>query len=498
MSSHGAPQSAAERLLQERDLLASLLELGHHEQPEPLLDEALALIVRLSGAAHGHIELHDGKLTPLGFSATRGSPETATVRELISSTVIRTSLERGEVIEANVAADPRFSAAASVRRQRIDAVVCVPIGSPPLGVLYLQGASGGARFDARVVDWCRLFARHLAPLVARLIRRSRPQHEDPTAAPRLKLGGAVQFIGRSPALAEVLRVAAMVAPRDIGLLISGPTGSGKTALARLIVENSARRHEPFVELNCANLPTELVESELFGAAQGSHSTATRKIPGKVLAAERGTLFLDEVAELGGNSQAKLLQLLQDGTYFPLGENRARKANVRIIAATHADLRQRVKEGRFREDLFYRLAVFDIAMPPLEHRRGDIAALAERALQDAVSRYALPPTQLSDRALQALESADWPGQVRELHNTIHASALRALACEVTVIEPEHLFGKPAAERGTTLHDLMREHQRLVVERALNIEDRDVTAAAHRLGLGRSTLYQLLNDLGIAKP
>src|SRR6185503_5405365 len=187
---------------------------------------------------------------------------------------------------------------------------------------------------------------------------------------------ASAIIGKSRALAGVLTQAAAAAPLDVTVLLTGPSGTGKTQLARVIHESSPRARGPFVELNCAALPEALLESELFGVLPGAHSTATRKIAGKVAAAEGGTLFLDEIGELKPAAQAKLLKLLESREYYPLGATHPVCADVRVIAATNLDIKAAVQRKDFREDLFYRLQVLPIRLPSLAERREDVALLAE--------------------------------------------------------------------------------------------------------------------------
>lgn len=375
----------------------------------------------------------------------------------------------------------------------------VPIGSGPRrGVVYLQGTPDGRTFGPQVIRLCELFARHLATIAPALARHETDTAADPTARWRERLTGSESLIGRSSALARVLKAASSTAPLDIGILITGPSGSGKSALAELIATNGPRAKRPFIAVSCANLPNELVESELFGALPGAHSTATRKVTGKVEVADGGTLFLDEIADLALPAQAKLLQFLQDGSYFPLGSARAERADVRIIAATNADLAERIRDGAFREDLYYRLCVIEITMPPLDERRPDIRLLAERFLSEAVSRLALPDLKLSRQSIHALECAEWPGHVRQLRHCIEAAAVRTLADEIEVIEPMHLFpNKARPQARSSYHDLMRAHQRQVLKEALTRHAWNVTETAETLGLGRSSLYQMIKTLGLER-
>ena len=216
-------------------------------------------------------------------------------------------------------------------------MLCAPVGEPPIGVVYLQGR---AKFQQVDRERAELFARQLAPLADHLVRRDDLERFDHT----LDVSGRMrcaEIIGRSRALAHLLQSAATVAPLDVDVLITGPSGSGKSMLARTIANNSPRANGPFVELNCAAIPETLIESELFGAERGAHSTATRRVQGKVAAAEGGTLFLDEVGELSASAQAKLLQLISAREYHPLGSSTAIKADVRIMSATNANLSEKV-------------------------------------------------------------------------------------------------------------------------------------------------------------
>jgi GAF domain-containing protein len=249
--------------------------------------------------------------------------------------------------------DPRFRERESVRIGRIEEVLCAPVGDCPLrGVLYLQGRVSAGPFTADDREVAEIFARHLGPIVGRLLVRERERSTgDPTRGVRQRLRCG-QLLGRSSAMARLLEQLASVAPLDVSVLLTGHSGSGKSLVARMIHDNSARRGNRFVEVNCATLPEHLIESELFGAVAGAHSTATGRIDGKVAAAEHGTLLLDEVSDLPLVAQAKLLQLLQSRTYYPLGSGRPTSADVRVIAATNSDLERAVADRRFRADLFY--------------------------------------------------------------------------------------------------------------------------------------------------
>jgi DNA-binding NtrC family response regulator len=484
----------------ERDFYRRLLDLGGQRELEPLLDESLALVAEVTGATTVYLELHDDDTSAPRFWRGHGcTPEdVASIREAISRGIIGRAIADGTTIETPSAiGDPRFEHLHSVQQHEIEAVLCAPIGAPAVGVIYLQGRDDGASFTALDRERIELFARQLAPIADRL--RGQPGHErvDHTRAVRRRFR-CDPLIGRSEALARVLTEAAQVAPLAISVLITGPTGSGKSLLARAIAANSKRAQQPFVAINSAAIPEALLESELFGAERGAHSTASHRVQGKVSAAAGGTLFLDEVAELSASAQAKLLQLLQERVYYPLGASTPVSADVRVISATHQDLKARVALRQFREDLFYRLHVLPLEMPGLGERRDDIPDLVEHFCAEACRRHELRPLRVARRTLRACQDTAWPGHLRELENAVEAAVVRAqIDCAETLGE-HHVFpAAKASEELTTLHEATRQFRRRYVEDALDRYDWNVSETARHLDLARGHLYSLINDFGLRR-
>ncbi|MCC6850236.1 MAG: sigma-54-dependent Fis family transcriptional regulator [Deltaproteobacteria bacterium] len=507
-SEHAPPPSdadpAKERLRRERDLYLRLLELVRCRELEPLLREGLRLIVETVNVSRGYLELldeGDDPGNPRWWMAHGLSPsEIAGVRSEISRGIIGETLARSEaVVTASAVDDPRFSGLQSVKRARIEAVLCAPIGSdPPRGVLYLQGRAAPGIFPDEDRALAETFCRHLAPFVDRLGRRHEPDDRTEAVRARVRAPGV---IGRSAALAQVLEQIALAAPLDVSVLLTGDTGTGKSQLARVLHDNGPRAAAPFVELNCAALPEQLLESELFGALPGAHSTAVKRIEGKVAAAQRGTLFLDEVGELPPGAQAKLLQLLQSRQYYPLGASRPVHADVRIVAATNADLLALAGERRFREDLLYRLQVLPIRVPSLAERRDDVQELAAYFCAAACKGHGLPAIGLSPAALRAVETAAWPGNVRQLASAVEAAAIRAVGEGAHEIEPRHIFPQREVSAGTSGSPSFQEQTRRFQERllrdTLEATDWSIVDTARRLDLARSYVYKLINAFDLRR-
>ncbi len=493
------------QMRRERDFLRELLDLGSQDDLSPLLEKALDLIVQMTHAKKGYLELHpdsDGHddLQPQdkAWSVARActEEELAEIRKRISRGIISKAMAEGQTIETPSAiSDERFRDRKSVRAHKIEAVLCAPVGNPPIGVVYLQGRELPGRFADDDKEWAEIFARQLTPLADRLLSQKRQQiATDPTRDIR-KNFSCPGILGRSESLAQVLRTASYLAPLVIDVLLTGPSGTGKTAMARAIHRNSPRSEGPFVELNCAAIPESLFESELFGAEAGAHSSAMSRKAGKVEAAENGTLFLDEIGELSLGSQAKLLQLLQSREYYPLGSNKPKHANVRIISATNVDLMALVSERRFREDLYYRLNVVPLEMPPLSARMDDIPILVEYLCQQTCQRLGLEPLPVSRDALVACREATWPGNIRELDNAVQKAVIHANGQKSGRLETRHLFpdqhsDADASDGPRTLQQAMRGFQRRFVRDALEGNEWNVAETARQLGIVRSHLYNLI--------
>jgi Nif-specific regulatory protein len=495
-----------EQSASERDFYRRLLDLSGKQEIEPLLDEALALIVEVTAANTAYLELWDDNASkPRFWKGYRLSDrDLASIRASISRGIIARALSEGRTIETPSASlDDRFADLGSVRQHDIQAVLCAPVGfDPTIGVIYLQGRTRPGMFTATDRECLELFARQLAPLTDRLVRRNTADTIDHTRDVRQKLR-VTEIIGRSAAMARLLHSVAHVAHLDVDVLITGPSGSGKSVLARAIANNSPRQGGPFVELNCAAIPEALIENELFGAERGAHSTATRRVAGKVAAAEGGTLFLDEIAELSAGAQAKLLTLLETREYHPLGSASAVRADVRIMSATNADLEQKVEARQFRADLFYRLHVMPIEVPGMDVRRDDIPELVEHFCAEACKKHKLSPLLVSRRALVGCTEAPWPGHTRQLAHAIEAAVIRAHGEKSSTLHEHHVFPKLEApadqseQPRQTLQQSTREFQRRVVREALESNDWNVTETARQLDLARSHLYNLINDFELRR-
>ena len=306
-----------------------------------------------------------------------------------------------------------------------------------------------------------------------------------------------QIIGTSPALESVLEQVEQVSPTDSTVLIQGETGTGKELVARAIHNLSARCGHPFVKLNCAAIPFDLLESELFGHERGAFTGAIAQKIGRFELADKGTLFLDEVGDIPPGLQPKLLRVLQEQEFERLGSTRTHQVDVRLVAATNRNLVDMVKRNQFRSDLYYRLNVFPIPLPPLRARREDIPALVEHFVDIYARRMDKQIDQISPQTMSELTSYEWPGNIRELQNFIERSVILSSG---NVLCPPLASLRVATEteslEAVTLEDAERDHIRKILEQTRWVVAGPNGAAA-RLGIKRSTLYFRMQKLGISR-
>jgi two-component system nitrogen regulation response regulator NtrX len=322
---------------------------------------------------------------------------------------------------------------------------------------------------------------------------------------REQLGRSQQIVGQSPLMEALRRQIATAAPTNGRVLIQGENGAGKELVARAIHELSARRAGPFVEVNCAAIPEELIESELFGHERGAFTGAVSRRRGKFEAADGGTLFLDEVGDMSLKTQAKVLRALEEQAFERVGGKDTIRVDVRVIAASNQDLKERIGQGRFREDLFYRLAVIPVEVPPLRRRPEDIPLLVEHFARQFSAENGKRPRTVSVEALAYFLAYDWPGNVRELRNMVERLVIMSPR---DVIGPEDLPPplRPAdagataedAQRDKTLKEAREAFERAFILAELRAQDWNMTRTAERLGIERSHLYRKLKAYGITAP
>ena len=324
---------------------------------------------------------------------------------------------------------------------------------------------------------------------------------------RLKEATESRFtmVGTSPALQTVHDLIAKVGPTSARVLITGDNGTGKELVARALHEASPRRDRPFIEVNCAAIPSELIESELFGHMKGSFTGAFADRAGKFEQADGGTLFLDEVGDMSLSAQAKLLRVLQEGVVTRIGGSKPIQVDVRVLAATNKDLDDEIAEGRFREDLLYRLNVVPIDVPPLRERTEDIPALVAFFAEQLASSAGVPGRKFADDAVRRLQSRAWPGNVRELRNAVERALILASGKMVTAADIDHLLpgtpavGAPAAAASgsQTFETFKQEAEKNFLALKLKEHDWNVSETARALKMPRSNLYKKIERYGLSR-
>jgi len=355
-----------------------------------------------------------------------------------------------------------------------------------------------------------LVARVRAALRTQRLYTELKESENANTLLRRQLGEKSSFssiVGDSSAMREVFDLVQKVLNAPIPVLISGESGTGKELIARAIHYNSIRKNRVFISQNCAAFSESLLESELFGHIRGAFTGAIKDREGIFQAADGGTLFLDEIGEMALALQAKLLRVLQDGTFTAVGENKQRHADVRIVAATNKDLVEMVKQGRFREDLLYRLNVLNIHLPPLRQRRSDIPMLANHFLEQIAKRSESAVKTLSNEAMRTLCDSDWPGNVRQLQNEMErAWILSGDASEITasLLSPEIRRGSILSDSTTTselsttnvlLKDALQELEKKMIEESLTRLKGNKSESARELGISRSNLIAKVKEYGL---
>jgi len=426
------------------------------------------------------------------------------------------------LIDRELAASPWIARPEWARREAILSFAGQPLifRDEILGVLAVFSR---ARIAPEEFGWLRIFADHAAIAIANArafdeiseLRRRLELERDylrEEVREALALG---EIVGRSAALRSVLEQVEMVAPTGATVLILGESGTGKELVASAIHERSPRRERPLVRVNCGSIPSELFESEFFGHARGSFTGALRDRIGRFQHADGGTLFLDEVGEIPLAHQAKLLRVLQEGQFERVGEDATRKVDVRIVAATNRDLRQEVAAGRFRRDLYYRLSVFPMELPPLRDRKDDIPELARHFTALSCARLGRPRVLLTDGEVELLMRYDWPGNIRELQNVIERAVILAKGIRPRLeLALSHASGGHSNSAGASAPEAARPGAEAKIIRAdelARLEKENLTAALERarwkisgaggaaelLGMNPNTLASRMRSLGIRR-
>ncbi len=483
----------SENLMQPLEALSRISqEINTLQEIDPLLKTILRIAMEVIGAERGFVLMLDERQQLTLRIAQNLSDAQASDLSQVSQSVLQQVMETGEpVICFDALADDRFRGAQSIQIQRIQSIAAVPLAikTRPIGAIYLDSIQRRAGFRAESLPFITAFAHQAAIAIENAQLYAALREENRLLKKQLQQAHSFkEIVGRSPAMKQVFELMESVIDSDVTVLISGESGTGKELVARALHYNGPRKDKPFLALFCGALPENLLESELFGHKKGAFTGATSDKKGLFEAADGGSFFLDEIGDLSPKIQTELLRVIQEGEIKRVGENQVRLVNVRIIAATNKNLEKLVQAGLFREDLYYRLNVIKIELPPLRKREGDIPLLANYFLNKHAAKTRKQVQGFSPEAMKRLMNYPWPGNVRELENTVERALL---LCKDIFIQPENLH-LPEPEFKLPDKMSLRDFERQIVQKTLAENDNNISRTAEQLGVSRRWLHYRIKE------
>lgn len=472
-------------------LLALAESLLANTESESLLDEIMDSIIELTNAEKGFIVIKDGDSLTVPVARGTAQAELNDPLGAYSDSIVQAVLRDGQPLRiADATHDPSFNASASVQALKLSSIICVPlrIDNEISGVAYIGNSNLINHFRDFHLESVTIFAAFASLIISQAHRFQLLRADVKMLRDALDSAKFGSLIGVSDSMKEVYRKVDRVAATDVSVLILGETGTGKELIAREIHRRSDRSDGPFVTINCGAIPENLLESELFGYVKGAFTGAHATRDGRFQAAHGGTLFLDEVGEMPTSLQVKILRALQERTVTRIGDTRPEPVDIRILAATHRDLQRAITDQTFREDLYYRLNVVSVELPPLRTRGDDVLLLAQFFLDRFSKEYATGPKTLSKEAKIALRRAAWPGNIRQLENHLRKAVILS---EAKVIEEDDLgLGEDAEQRLLPLHEARELWQRGYIKDALLLNGGNRTQTARELGVDPRTIFRFL--------
>jgi transcriptional regulator with GAF, ATPase, and Fis domain len=458
---------------------------------DPLLQLMLDSILEVTGAERGAMLLVEDGRPAVRVARDMRKETIADASGQISDSIVRKVLEtRRPLIVSDALADTSFSKSESVVALNLTSVMCVPlIGQGELlGVLYVGSNKVKGLFEKSGLDLLTIFAAQASLILQNAMLLSSLRADKDKLSKELSDKKFGDIIGACASMIEVFKKLQKVATTDISVLITGETGTGKELIARELHRRSPRVNGPFVSINCGAIPENLIEAELFGHVKGAFTGAIASRPGKFQVANGGTLFLDEIGELPLNLQVKLVRALQERVVYRVGDSRPEKVDIRVIAATNRVLEDEIKKGAFREDLYYRLNVVNIFLPPLRERGDDVLIIAKALLSKYADEMGSKVVGYAPATLAAIRKYPWPGNIRQLENRIKKALV---LCDKSLIQPEDLdLGPEASSPILPLEKAKEEFQRRYVLDALERNNGNRTQTARDLGVDPRTIFRYL--------
>lgn len=473
------------------DFSRSLLE---ETDTTSLLNRLMDAIIALTKAEKGFILMQNVRGV-MDVRVARAMDESiiGDGEKLYSDSIVQSVLRTGKpLIISNALQDSTFQSSQSVVNFQLCSILCAPLvyHGELLGLFYVGNDSVENLFQQKDLDTVTIFASHAALIIRNAMLMEQLQADNKTLKEQIETVRFGSIIGASDSMNLIYRQIDKIAPTDVSVLVDGETGTGKELIAREIHVRSSRKQGPFISINCGAIPESLLESELFGHVKGAFTGASQMRMGHFQAADGGTLFLDEIGEMPLHLQVKILRALQERVITRVGGHKDEPIDIRILAATNRDLQEEVQQGRFREDLYYRLNVMPITLPPLRERGEDILLIAQYLLEKTIDEYDTPKRVFSEATKRAMLHYPWPGNIRELDNHIKKAVILA---SDRVLEPEDL-GLHSTENVaiTPLQKAREQWQQQYIKDVLLQCGGNRTEAAGKLGIDPRTIYRYLKE------